>query len=64
MIGASDNVIAGNYLGTNTAGTAAGSTTASDNDRIGGTTAADRNVISDNTVDGVQMVYLDPQTLE
>ena len=65
VMGSSDNVIAGNYLGTNVAGTAAlgnqvgvyigGSATANDNNRIGGTTAADRNVISGNSVDGIQI---------
>ena len=58
----SNNVIAGNFLGTNAAGTAGlgnlvgvsiilGST----NNTIGGTTAADRNIISANTVDGIQI---------
>ena len=66
--GSSNNVIAGNFLGTNLAGTAAGpgnssgifigsgaSATPTNNNRIGGTAAADRNIISGNTVDGVQI---------
>ena len=64
--GSSNNVIAGNYLGTNVTGTAAagnvvgvfiGGVTAdpTDNNRVGGTTAADRNVISGNSVDGIQI---------
>src|SRR5262249_142502 len=62
--GSSNNVIAGNYIGTNPAGTAGGpgcpvgvyigGTAAAANDnRIGGTTAADRNGISANTDDGI-----------
>ncbi len=55
-----NNVIAGNYLGTNQAGTAAfpndvGVYVQSSGNRIGGTVAADRNVISGNTIDGVQL---------
>ena len=65
LLGSSNNIIAGNFLGTNVAGTAAlgnqvgvsigGSATATNNNRIGGTVLADRNVISGNTVDGVQI---------
>ncbi len=64
ILGSSTNVVAGNYLGTNVAGTAAGpgnavgvslggSATATNGNRVGGTTAADRNVISGNAGDGV-----------
>ena len=66
--GSSTNVIAGNFIGTNLAGTAAGpgngaagiaiggnSTAATDDNIIGGTVAADRNVISGNLDDGIQM---------
>src|SRR5262249_2441120 len=61
--GSSNNVIVGNFLGTNAAGTGGGvgnntglglwnnSTT----NTVGGTTAADRNIISGNNVDGVQL---------
>jgi CSLREA domain-containing protein len=65
LFGSSNNVIAGNFLGTNVAGTGAlgnntgvyigGSATATNNNRIGGTAAADRNVISGNTADGIQV---------
>ncbi len=65
LLGTSNNVVAGNFLGTNVAGTAAlanntgvyigGSATATNNNRVGGTVAADRNVISGNTADGVQI---------
>jgi parallel beta-helix repeat protein len=53
------NVIAGNYIGTNSSGTAASPNVAhgilvqSPGNRIGGTTAADRNVISGNGKSGV-----------
>ena len=61
-LGSNAMVVAGNYLGTNAAGTAAsangwdgvavaGTTT---NVIIGGTNAADRNVVSGNSGDGVQ----------
>ena len=62
--GSSNNVIAGNFLGTNLAGTAAlangtgitiGSAVLTSNNRVGGTVAADRNVISGNGVDGIQV---------
>src|SRR5438128_863891 len=55
------NVVVGNYLGTNAAGTAAtangnaGVGISSSNNTIGGTTAADRNVISGNTAYGVEI---------
>jgi CSLREA domain-containing protein len=66
LVRSSNNVIAGNYLGTNVAGTAAGpgngvgvrisgGAGASSNNRIGGTTSADRNVISANNLDGVMI---------
>ena len=65
ILDSSNSVIAGNFLGTNLAGT---STTGlgnavgvniigngSNSNTIGGTTAADRNIISGNTVDGIQI---------
>ena len=66
LLGTSNNVVAGNFLGTDLAGTAAGtgnqvgvyigaSAVATNDNRIGGTAAADRNVISANTVDGIQI---------
>jgi len=66
ILGSSNNVIAGNFLGTNLAGTApgpgnfvgvyvGGSGGASNLNRVGGTALADRNVISGNTNDGVQI---------
>ena len=66
IAGSSNNVIAGNFLGTNLAGTAAGpgnqvgvsiglSAVATNGNRVGGTAAADRNVISGNTTDGIQI---------
>ena len=62
----SNNVVAGNYFGTNVAGTAPGPgnltgvrigdpALTTDNNRIGGIVPADRNVISGNVVDGVQI---------
>ena len=63
--GSSGNIIAGNYIGTNAAGTAAAANTTSGssyagvriqdstNNTIGGTSAADRNVISGNTYVGI-----------
>ena len=65
--GSSNNTIGGNFLGTDASGTAAAgnlvgvyihgnsSSNASADNRIGGTTAADRNIISANTVDGIQI---------
>ena len=62
ILGSSNNTVAGNFLGTNAAGTAAlGNqvgvyiTNSSTNNTVGGATVADRNVISGNTVDGVQI---------
>jgi len=59
LSGAGGNVIQGNFIGTNPAGTAAlgnslglSVTGASSNNTIGGTTPAARNVISGNTVNG------------
>jgi hypothetical protein len=61
----SNNVVAGNFLGTNAAGTAPGpgatqgifigGTAPTNDNRVGGTVPADRNVISGNTVDGVDI---------
>ena len=63
ILGSSGNLIAGNFLGTNAAGTAAAGnqvgvfiSSSSTNNIIGGTSAGDRNVISANTVDGVQIL--------
>jgi len=60
--GATGNFIVGNYLGTNLAGTAALPnangvyiTTGAANNTIGGTTAADRNVLSGNTSSGIDI---------
>jgi len=59
--GAGGNVVVGCYLGTNAAGTAASGNgdgvfvSASPNNRVGGTTVAERNVISGNLVDGVRL---------
>uniref|UniRef100_UPI00286D8556 DUF4347 domain-containing protein n=1 Tax=Sphaerotilus sp. TaxID=2093942 RepID=UPI00286D8556 len=56
------NTVAGNYIGTNAAGTAAVANNngvniyAGANNTVGGTTAADRNVISGNTNIGVSVV--------
>jgi hypothetical protein len=66
IAGSSNNVIAGNFLGTNLAGTGAGpgndvgvyiglSVVATNNNRVGGTAPADRNVISGNGTDGIQI---------
>ncbi len=58
---AGGNVIEGNYLGTNVAGTAAlpnffgVNISNTSNNRIGGTAPGQRNVISGNTVDGVRI---------
>ena len=57
----SNVTVAGNYLGTNLAGSAAAGNEVgvviynASNNLIGGTTVASRNVISGNTVDGVQI---------
>ena len=65
--GSSNSVVVGNFLGTNPAGTApgpgnnvgvylgGGTNTVTNNHRVGGTVAADRNIISGNNVDGVQI---------
>ncbi|TWU08136.1 LamG-like jellyroll fold domain-containing protein [Stieleria varia] len=58
-IESSGNLIAGNWIGTNAAGTAAAANFegitiwSGNNNVIGGTTAADRNVISGNTNNGI-----------
>ena len=53
-----DNTIAGDFIGTNAAGTTAGNGSdgiliSSNNNLVGGTTAADRNIISGNAGDGI-----------
>jgi hypothetical protein len=60
--GATGNVIAGNYIGTDLTGSSAQPnnngiymTTGAANNTVGGTTAADRNVISGNTTTGVDI---------
>jgi titin len=60
--GTDNNVVAGNYIGTNAAGNAAlpnggrGVVVQScANNRVGGTTVAERNVISGNSYDGIQV---------
>ena len=60
--GSSNNVISGNFLGTDASGTVARGNLVgvfvsgtSTNNLIGGTTAAARNIISANTVDGIQL---------
>jgi hypothetical protein len=63
LSGGGGNVVAGNYIGTNSAGTAnfpnpnngVGITVLSPNNIIGGLTAADRNLISGNRSQNVQM---------
>jgi uncharacterized repeat protein (TIGR01451 family) len=64
----SDNAIVGNYLGTNAVGMAAlpngragVDIRAGDNNTIGGLTAADRNVISGNSVDGIFLFNSGPR---
>jgi hypothetical protein len=65
-LGTSNCVIAGNYLGTNAAGTAdlgngyqgVALETDAANNIIGGTTAADRNVISGNDLAGVAVAHI------
>jgi hypothetical protein len=67
IAGSSNNVIVGNYLGTDLAGTGAGpgnqvgvfiggSATPQNGNRVGGTAPGDANVISANTADGIQIV--------
>ena len=56
----SNNVVTGNYSGTNAAGTAAKANVAgvwmnSNNNTVGGTSAAERNILSGNILDGVQI---------
>lgn len=60
--GSDNNTVAGNFIGTNTAGNAAAGNIdgvviagASSGNTIGGTAAADRNLISGNTGDGVEV---------
>src|SRR5262249_38283160 len=61
--GTTGNVLAGNYIGTNSAGTAALANagagilinTGASNNTIGGTSAAARNVISGNTTYGIEI---------
>ena len=61
-IASTQNTIVGSYIGTNAAGTAAGSqpmaygvVVTGANNTIGGAIAGDRNVISGNTTDGVEI---------
>ena len=63
LFGTSNNIIVGNFLGTNLAGTAAGPGNqvgvyiggVANNNRVGGPLDGDRNIISGNTVDGIQI---------
>jgi hypothetical protein len=61
LSGPGNNVIVGNYIGTDSAGSTglangnAGIQIQSSNNTIGGTAVADRNVISGNTVYGIQI---------
>ena len=62
ILNSSNNLIAGNFLGTNAAGTATEGnqvgvfiTNSSTNNTVGGTSVSDRNIISGNTVDGIQI---------
>ena len=62
ILSSSNNIIAGNFLGTNAAGTATEGnqvgvyiTSSSTNNTVGGTSVSDRNIISGNTVDGIQI---------
>lgn len=60
LLGSTNNVISGSFLGTDVSGTlasgnAVGVFIQTNNNRVGGTTAADRNIISGNMVDGVQI---------
>ena len=60
IVGSSNNVVTGNFLGTNASGTAPdanwiGVGLGTSHNTVGGTTAADRNIISGNNVDGVQL---------
>jgi len=73
--GSSNNVVAGNFLGTNPAGTAPGpgnigggirvggtalTSKPTNNNRVGGTVPSDRNIISGNGVDGVNVAPNNP----
>jgi uncharacterized repeat protein (TIGR01451 family) len=63
LTAAGGNVVAGNYIGTNAAGTAAlanaqGMFVDSPNNRIGGTATGDRNVISGNSGGGIVVTGL------
>ena len=56
-----NNVIAGNYMGTDLSGTLAspngvGVFIGNSGNRVGGTVPADRNIISGNTTDGIQIL--------
>ena len=62
LASAGGNIVAGNFIGTNAAGTAAQANSGhgvfidgSPNNNVGGTSAAERNVISGNTLDGVRI---------
>jgi CSLREA domain-containing protein len=60
LASSSNNVVVGNYLGTGPAGklsngNAVGVFLSTSGNRIGGTTVAERNVISANSVDGLQI---------
>ena len=61
IIDSSNNTVAGNWLGTDETGAAAGANLVGvfiqngDDNVVGGTDPADRNVISGNSVDGVQI---------
>ncbi len=65
----SSNTIAGNYIGTNLAGTAAAANAlgvniwSGDNNVIGGTTTADRNIISGNSDNGITITGSADNTL-
>jgi titin len=60
-LASSNNVVAGNYIGTNVAGTAAlgnigfGMEVSASNNRIGGTTSSERNIISANN-HGIRLI--------
>src|SRR5207248_1886604 len=59
-LGGNNNVIAGNYLGTDVTGTQAvgngiGVQVWTSNNVVGGTTAADRNLISGNSLEGISV---------
>jgi len=63
-----NNSVLGSFIGTNALGTAAGSTAEGtgitingDNNTIGGTTAAGRNIISGNQTSGIDIIFMDTQ---